>query len=222
MLIFLAVTGIALNHSPALNLSKTTISSHWVQSWYGIERSSVPHGFKLDNNWLYHDGDKQIFFNEGPVIQCKPPLLSATIASQMIIGLCSDMLVLLTSKGQVVETFSTLQGLPENTSALQTRDGQLLLQVGQQVKQFDVDDMSVEQSIDSHLQPLPSQPLPKKMASNAFGEGISLETLILDLHSGRFFGSAGVLFVDLIGILICVLSITGLWGWINHQRLRKL
>ena len=50
---------------------------------------------------------------------------------------------------------------------------------------------------------------------------ISIETLILDLHSGRFFGSAGVLFIDIVGLLLCILSITGLWAWVNNQRYRK-
>jgi hypothetical protein len=59
------------------------------------------------------------------------------------------------------------------------------------------------------------------LISTGIGVSISLETLILDLHSGRFFGNAGVLFVDIVGLLMCILAITGLWAWINHQRLRK-
>jgi len=30
-----------------------------------------------------------------------------------------------------------------------------------------------------------------------------------------------VLFVDIVGLLICLLAFTGLWAWVNHQRLRK-
>jgi len=50
------------------------------------------------------------------------------------------------------------------------------------------------------------------------GPSISLETVILDLHSGRFFGQFGVLIMDIVGLLICILSITGLFAWINRLR----
>ena len=71
-----------------------------------------------------------------------------------------------------------------------------------------------------------ASPLPQELVDNlkqrAELPGISMETLILDLHSGRFFGTAGVLFVDLIGLLICILALTGLWAWYSHYRLKKL
>ena len=64
-------------------------------------------------------------------------------------------------------------------------------------------------------------PLPKtlqqKLREQSAGPSISLETLILDLHSGRFFGQFGVLFIDLIGLLVCILSITGLIAWMKRR-----
>ena len=64
--------------------------------------------------------------------------------------------------------------------------------------------------------PLPKR-LQKDLAEQLSGPSISLETVILDLHSGRFFGQFGVLFVDLIGLLVCILSITGLMAWLKHR-----
>jgi len=64
--------------------------------------------------------------------------------------------------------------------------------------------------------PLP-KPLQKKLKEQSSGPSISLETLILDLHSGRFFGQFGVLFIDLIGLLVCILSITGLIAWMKRR-----
>jgi uncharacterized iron-regulated membrane protein len=56
------------------------------------------------------------------------------------------------------------------------------------------------------------------LISTGNGASISLETPILDLHSGRFFGNAGVLFVDIVGLLMCILAITGLWAWVRLRR----
>lgn len=52
-------------------------------------------------------------------------------------------------------------------------------------------------------------------------QGTSPETIILDLHSGRLFGGAGVLFVDEAGLVLCIPPLTGLWARMSHQKLRK-
>ena len=45
----------------------------------------------------------------------------------------------------------------------------------------------------------------------ALAPGISLEQLLLDLHSGRFAGRYGPLVVDLLALLLAILSLTGAW-----------
>ena len=47
---------------------------------------------------------------------------------------------------------------------------------------------------------------------------MSLERLLLDLHSGRFFGSAGVLVYDVLALAIGFLAISGLILWIRGRR----
>ena len=47
---------------------------------------------------------------------------------------------------------------------------------------------------------------------------ISLETFLLDIHSGRFFGSYGVLFFDVVGIILLFLAFSGLIIWLRQQR----
>ena len=71
-----------------------------------------------------------------------------------------------------------------------------------------------------------SWPLPSSLPSTIVEElkqssqlpGISLETVILDLHSGRFFGDAGVLFVDFMGLLTVFLAMTGTYVWFMKRR----
>ena len=50
---------------------------------------------------------------------------------------------------------------------------------------------------------------------------MNLEQILLDLHSGRLFGSFGVLVMDLAAILLVVLSITGFVAWNSSRLLRK-
>jgi len=47
--------------------------------------------------------------------------------------------------------------------------------------------------------------------------GISLQQLLLDLHSGRFAGSYGPLFVDLLAVLLAALSLSGAWFFLLRR-----
>lgn len=124
-----------------------------------------------------------------------------------------------------METFNQVQGLPANSTGLATI-GQKIMLLGAAIAwEFDPDllNLSVVDDLSVLKQAVILQPdnLPAAFSNGDTSGGISLETLIVDLHSGRFFGDAGVLFVDIIGLLICLLAFTGLWAWVNHQRLRK-
>ena len=55
------------------------------------------------------------------------------------------------------------------------------------------------------------------------GNGLKLERVILDLHSGRIFGDYGVYLMDAAAIALLWLSFSGLWVWNSRRRkmLRK-
>lgn len=224
VMIFLAITGFSLNHSPGLNLSKINLTSDWLLSWYGVAPQKTE-GFPLADNWVYGTGTGELYFDNQPLGYCPPPLAAVAATEQMNLALCNGALLLLTKQGQLLETFSQVQGLPASSNRLVTLDQQVVIVSGTGAWEFDLDSLAIKALTDlsaleqaSSIEP---SPLPSAFGNKASLEGISLETLIIDLHSGRFFGSAGVLFVDLVGLLICILSITGLRAWVNHQRLRK-
>ena len=226
MIIFLALSGFALNHSLGLKLSNTKLSSDWLLSWYGLEQAASD-GFELDSGeWLYQAGDNQLLLNEQKVAQCQPPLLSVVEIEQQLLALCNDALVILTAKGELIESFTQLQGLPADLTGLIAQNNQLYLRGESGVQTFDADSLALAPSNISLL-PANSAPaaLPESIKDHLkdqeISSSISMETLILDLHSGRFFGSAGVLFIDIVGLLLCILAITGLLAWVNNQRYRK-
>ena len=226
MIIFLALSGFALNHSLGLKLSNTKLSSDWLLSWYGLEQAASD-GFELDSGeWLYQAGDNQLLLNEQKVAQCQPPLLSVVEIEQQLLALCNDALVILTAKGELIESFTQLQGLPADLTGLIVQNKQLYLRGESGVQTFDADSLALAPS-NIILLPGFSAPtalpasIKEHLKDQEISSSISMETLILDLHSGRFFGSAGVLFIDIVGLLLCILAITGLWAWVNNQRYRK-
>ena len=50
------------------------------------------------------------------------------------------------------------------------------------------------------------------------GNGISLEQIILDFHSGAIFKKEGKLFFDLISLLLIFLSVSGIWIWFIKRK----
>lgn len=224
VMIFLAITGFALNHSPGLSLSKIKLTNDWLLSWYGVAPQKSE-GYAVAENWVYGTGLEQLYFNDQALGYCPPPLISVTTTNQLIIALCSGSISILTTEGLLVETFNQVQGLPANSTGLATIGQKIMLLGDTMAWEFDPDllNLSVVDDLSVLKQAAILQPdnLPAAFSNGDNSGGISLETLIVDLHSGRFFGDAGVLFVDIVGLLICLLAFTGLWAWVNHQRLRK-
>ena len=225
MVIFLAITGLLLNHSPSIGLSEQTLRSQWLLDWYGFE-ATPPTGFKLDDQWLIHPGGNDLFLNNEPVATCLAPLMGASQIQSLLLALCQDELVILTSQGELIEKLSLLNGLPKNTTALQVADNEIFILSNEQTLSLNIEALKTQVSNSPVTEWSSASPLPQELIEQLYQRaelpGISMETLILDLHSGRFFGTVGVLFIDLVGLLICLLALTGLWAWYSHHRLRKL
>jgi uncharacterized iron-regulated membrane protein len=49
------------------------------------------------------------------------------------------------------------------------------------------------------------------------GTGLPVERVLLDLHSGRILGRAGVYLVDAAAILFLLLAISGVWLWTRRR-----
>jgi hypothetical protein len=225
VLVFLSITGILLNHSPAAGLSKKILSSEWLLSWYGFETVSLS-GFEVRGRWFNHPGDRELLLDDQPIASCAPPLLNATSTKNFLIALCKDELVILNSDGMFIEKINTLTGLPEDTTNLDYLDNTLLIKSKNEILSLDPSSLEISPSelkVDKWPQPisLPST-LVKKLKQSSQLPGISLETVILDLHSGRFFGDAGVLFVDFMGLLTVFLAMTGTYVWFMKRRKKQM
>ena len=224
-LIFLSITGILLNHSPAAGLSKKILSTEWLLSWYGFETVAFS-GFKVGEQWINHPGDRELYIDGQPVAACAPPLLNAARTESFLIALCTNELVILSFDGELVEKINTLSGLPEHTTNMKYLNNTLFIQSHNKILSLDPATLKITPS----QLTIESWPLPSSLPSTIVEElkqssqlpGISLETVILDLHSGRFFGDAGVLFVDFMGLLTVFLAVTGTYVWFLKRRKKHI
>jgi uncharacterized iron-regulated membrane protein len=69
----------------------------------------------------------------------------------------------------------------------------------------------------SHPEPLPGALRERLRYANAPAD-LTWERLLQDVHSGRLFGSFGVWVVDLAGVLMVALALTGLWSVLTRKR----
>ncbi|MEZ5528455.1 MAG: PepSY-associated TM helix domain-containing protein [Porticoccaceae bacterium] len=222
MVAFLAVSGLMLNHSPDLGLASKDLTAPWLLKWYGLTSPELS-GVRLGNHWISHPGGNELFVDDQPVASCQAPLLGAASYQAMMLALCRDGLVMLTAEGELLEKLDTLQGLPEDTEHLQVADNHVLLGTPQTTYNLNLESLTLTPQSPVDIGWSQPGPVPRDLAEQLLASeelpGISLETLILDLHSGRFFGNLGVWFVDLVGILLCILAITGLLAWNSRRRL---
>lgn len=222
-LILLAGTGILINHAPDFGLDKTQIHSSLLARWYGIEQPELV-GFKTDNEWIIHDGIQSLYLNQKSIGHCAPPLRGALPYRNLLLALCEGELLLIAPDGTLLERINSIFGLPQNSHAIALSNNRVLLKTTQNTHIADIESLEwqITPTADAiHWAAPASLPVELRDYLEQKSPGISLERFLLDLHSGRLFGSAGVYLMDAMAILFIVLALSGIWAWINYLRLNK-
>lgn len=219
--IYLAVTGLLLNHSHDLAMDKKSVQLESVLHWYGIEKPLELTSYPLNGHWLTQ-WQGHLYFDNKAIANSYYSLVGAVATSTFLVIAMEEEIWLLTIDGDVVEKLTSpgeklgdIQqlGILNDHIVIATSTGQYLADT----------DLISWQSIDSS-DVLWSKPatLPSTITTDIFAQthSITRERLLLDLHSGRIFGQAGVIFVDLVAIILVLLAITGTMVW--YKRARRL
>lgn len=220
LVILLAVTGILINHSQSMGWHKQPVYSTLIARIYGIPVTVIDRGFPLQDHWITQVGH-QLYRDQQPLAtECPDTLLGVALQPDMLALLCGNSLLLLEPSGELIERVTPL---PDQPLALAANDDGLLLRTSAAVWQYN--DATGRWSAFTGDAALPwstAAPLPAALqgwlAQRNPVPGISREQVLLDLHSGRLFGSAGVLVVDLVGIAVILLAASGLFTWIGRWR----
>jgi len=222
LVLLLSVTGILLNHTASLKLSSIKIHSSIIASLYGLP-TPEPSSLAIKGQWVSHDGIQQLYLQDKTIAQCTAPLLGAALHQGLLHILCQDELLLLSQDGELLEIITPVLGLPSDLRALTLHNSQLLLKTATGALSADLNTLQWLPSNETQVQWPTPQAVPKQLsqAVNTEAPAMDLEQLLLDLHSGRLFGSVGVFVMDMAAILLIVLSITGFVAWYSSKQLRK-
>jgi hypothetical protein len=225
LVLWLAVTGILLNHSTRLGLDRAYVHAPWLLRMYGISPQPPATGIPLAGHWIAQAGD-QLFLDAKPVTGLQGRLVGAVTLSGAILVMSSGHAVMLTADGELIESFGP-EALPGPIQAVTQSGSRVLVRTTDGVYAGDETLLGFEPYA-GHWPGAASdaQPLPPGIARAivAAGGGIKLsgERVLTDLHSGRLLGRYGPWLMDLASIGFIVLALTGLWLWWRYRRTRRL
>lgn len=223
VVLWLVVTGVLLNHSEQLKLKDIKIQSPWLLQLYGLAPASVPEtGFVSMHKWwvAVADGyDVDGLVLSGP----QGKLVGGVALPEFILVATEDAVLVFNTEGEPIETLGALQGLNGTFQRVGLFNNQAVLQssTGLFISSLDAVDWQPwtgkNESVSwSELKPLPER-IKARLKVQSLGMGgegdISLEKLVLDLHSGRLLGSWSWLLLDVFALLLLSGAVSGLMIW---------
>jgi len=214
-IIMLAITGIMLNHTDGLQLSKTRINNSLVLSLYEINPHEPSISYKTEQH-IFSQLDDQIYFGNKKLLNDKQQIRGVTNAGEIIILVLSRDVILLSHDGELIDRYPLAQkteiehvGMFENRAIIKMMDQSMWQADDDIINWQPIDNMQMKWAPQVQL----DNDLKQQLLVQYRGEGLPLERIILDIHSGRIFGQLGVYIMDGVALLMMFLSLSGLWMW---------
>jgi hypothetical protein len=220
--IHLAITGILLNHTSELGMNQHYIGNKTILKWYGIKLPVKLPGYQVEDNWLTY-WDNTIYFNDRRIARSHRPLIGATQTSHFYALATTEEIWLLTVDGEVIEKLSSPGEKLGDILSIGQLDQHIVIKTTQGIFKADKDLVAWQPTTDQDIKWSVQQNIPHMLMESLFHQGhsISWERLMLDLHSGRIATKAGTLLVDLAGIVMLFLAITGFTIWLKRRNRKQ-
>lgn len=221
----LAVTGLLLNHTGGLRLDEIYIENDTLLDWYGIKPDQPPLAYFTGAHWLTQI-DNRLYFDDREIPGDPEPLLGAVMSRDIIMVAFAHSLYLLTQTGDLIEKVTMQQGIPGVIRMIGTGpENEIIIRTGSANYYADADlqEWRPYRKIFSNWSASGMLPvlLQEKLLRLYRGKGLSMERLLVDLHSGRIFGKAGAIVVDLAAILFIILAISGWCVWLKRRTIQN-
>ena len=222
--LIIAVSGVLLNHTEAFQFDSRHVKSAWVLDWYGIKAPAQLHSFSTNGHHITLMGE-HLYFNRKEIPGEYYRLVGALYLQDLYVVAVSDSILLLTPHGEVVEQLHDEDGVPAAITAIGSDDsGRLVTEGSHDHYRADRDFLKWER-FDAGSEGIrwaqsgqPDSQLTALLQAHYREEVLPMERVILDLHSGRFFGRAGPWVFDIAALLLILLALSGTWIWLRRRR----
>lgn len=226
-LIFLSVTGIALNHTDSLSLAHKPIHNTWLLDHYGIAspddvRFYVKNKIAVTNTivWL---NDNMLLDSTSEIISIVPIVINQIPAFAVV---STDQLYFYSQEGELIEQLGEESGFPIGVVAVANIGEGIVVKTNKGMLAYNIDQF-LWQEIQFIKEPNWSAPNEVsqqqivKAQQKHRAQYLTLERIILDAHSGRIAGLIGVLFMDAVGVLLILLSLSGIYIWLRYAQNKR-
>jgi len=221
--VLMVISGLLLNHSHGLGLDRRHVSQSFVLDWYGLGEPEHIRSFTFGDDWLSFAGS-QLYFNDKNVATLSGAT-GAIASGDMLVAAGTGDLILLTRDGALLErqawsvadagSIESLGNLKDDTVVIETTRALWLADT--QLLNWEPAGQMTESPVWSSPAQTPPA-LRRAIVQSYRGDSLSLERLLLDLHSGRVFGTVGVIVYDLLALALGFLAVSGLILWARGRR----
>jgi len=212
-ILFLSLTGIALNHSGGLELDQRYVGWSWLLDAYGLQAPKPSPSFADSGHRATLLGQR-LFLDGRDSGQTESALTGiAALGSLVVIG-GEQTVYVLTADGEFVEAIDLAAELNGPIERVGRSGDRAVLQSSGQRYRSDPDITAFEAWNDGSVgywsvATLPDAAEMAVLETAWRGRGVTVERLLLDLHSGRILGKTGPLLMDLVAVFLIVLSLSG-------------
>ena len=219
--IFLITTGLLLNHTGALGLGKRFVETQWLLDLYHISAPEPPVAFSAGEHFVSRLGDRLYLGTKELPERAERLIGGLKLGDTLLIAIPGKLLVV-SPRGELIERIDSAEGVPAGMKRIGlTASGQLVIRAAHGDYLADLEKVNWRKTTTVDVSwaealALPAE-LEEKLMQAYRGSGLSLERVILDLHSGRIVGQWGVYVVDGAALLFLALVITGLWMWVQQR-----
>jgi hypothetical protein len=223
--ISLSVTGIILLHTDDLSLSKNTTSNTLLMKLYGIDTEYESVSFYTGNTWIVQINER-LYINDAFINSTDSELIGVVWTGGFYVLAFNDHIDLRAADLQLVERINSVLGLPGDINKIAYIDSKnIIIRSDSQTFISDLDLLSWTLASDNEYPWITPSPLPSSqlelIKDDLHGPGISIEKVVLDIHTGRIFGTVGVIAMDIAVILFLILTLSGWVSWYKRRELNK-
>ena len=216
--LWLAASGIALNHSATLGLDRTEISAPWLIRLYGLHPVIPDRGFRSANHWMIGT-DARTVIDGRPLAAALPEPLGLVAANDLMFAANASCVTVLDAQGELVDTLRGSDLPLSSIRRIGQGDGVVVI-ADPQDHRFASRDGLDWASYSGGVSWAASEALPAAIRAQAapyLRPQLPLERILLDAHSGRIVGHYGPLLVDAVGVIFMLIAASGLWIYLRRR-----
>ena len=218
--IVLSITGLVLNFNDRLALDEIYVGNAWLLDRYKIGSYSVD-SFQVESRTISQASD-HVYLDGEYILHLREKIVGAIGLTKDFLIATEKSLILIDQHGQIFEEIGSYSGLPEKPLGIAiTASGDPVLR-GVNTYWKGSKELSAWQPLQGpHPKWVSSISTPElvntKIQEHARSHEITIERILLDLHSGRLLGSWGQNIMSLAAALLLVLAITGTVIWFKKN-----